>query len=102
MNPASEALVRDVTAALAAEPGIEPVEVKLVRCLSLCDQPIAWGLQSAVRHGTTFAPATTAEDLAAAARLYVATPVGEKMNKRMLPKDLIHTLVSRLPPLEQD
>lgn len=96
-SPASEALARDTAALLQGT----PVEVRLARCLSLCDTPIAWGLQSSVRHATTFAPATTAEDLAAAARLYIETPPGQKMNKRQLPPALIHTLISRLPPLEE-
>lgn len=95
-NPASTALA-EATAALLKD---TPVEVRLAKCLSLCDTPIAWGLHAEDRHATTFAPATTAEDLAAAARLYISTPPGEKMNKRLLPAPLIHTLISRLPPLK--
>lgn len=94
-NPAAEQLATQ-TAELLKE---TPVEVRLTNCLSLCNTPIAWGLQSPTRHATTFAPATTAEDLAASARLYISTPIGQKMNKRQLPESVIHTLISRLPPL---
>ena len=99
IKPVSEASVKlaEQTAQLLEN---EPVEVRLTACLSLCDTPIAWGLQAEDRHATTFAPATTAEDLAAAARLYISTPPGEKMPKRQLPAALIHTLISRLPPLK--
>ena len=95
-NPAAEALATNTAALLANT----PVSVQLTKCLSLCTQPIAWALSGPSRHATSFAPATCAEDLATTAQLYLSTPVGEKMPKKDLPKEVKPTLISRIPPLK--
>ncbi|PZP38865.1 MAG: hypothetical protein DI585_06040 [Pseudomonas fluorescens] len=95
-NPLAEALVAETSKLLQNE----DIEVRLTKCLSLCSTPIAWGLHAEDRHATTFAPATTAEDMATTAKLYLNTPLGEKMPKKHLPPHVIPTLISRLPPLK--
>ncbi len=96
-NPEAEALAARVTELLKYQPDIE---VRLTKCLSLCSKPIAWALDNPERHATTFAPATTAEDMAATAKLYLSTPLGEKMPKKDLPKEVKPTLISRIPPFK--
>lgn len=96
-NPAAEALAAQVSHLLAQQP---EVEVRLTKCLSLCSKPIAWALDNPQRHATTFAPATTAEDMAATAQLYLTTPPGQKMPKKDLPPAVKPTLISRIPPFQ--
>ncbi len=94
-NPQSELLATQLTELLKEY----PVKIRLSKCLSMCDTPIAWALQSPTLHTTALAPASTAEDLAAAAILYLSSTADKKMNKRELPPALIHTIKSRIPPL---
>ena len=95
-NPASEQLAAQTAKLLEHE----PIEVRLTKCLSLCEKPIAWALDAPDRHATTFAPATTPEDMAATTKLYLSTPLGEKMPKKDLPKQVKPTLISRIPPFQ--
>ncbi|RYG61671.1 MAG: DUF1636 domain-containing protein [Alphaproteobacteria bacterium] len=95
-NPVSQQLAEDVTALLADT----DIKVRLTRCLSMCDTPIAWALQHPRKHTFSFAPATTAEDLAATARAYLATPEGGKLGKKDMPLPVAATLISRIPPTE--
>lgn len=95
-NPVSEALAANVTALLADT----DIKVRLTRCLSMCDTPISWALQHPHKHTFAFAPATTAEDLAATARAYLATPAGGKLGKKDMPPATAATLISRIPPTE--
>jgi predicted metal-binding protein len=95
-NPQSQALAQATTELLADT----DIEVRLVRCLSLCDTPIAWGLRNEEKHATAFAPATSAEDLAATARAYAAHPAGTKLPKKLMPSATAATLISRIPPLD--
>lgn len=96
-NPESRAIAARVGELLANQPDIQ---VRLTKCLSLCSKPIAWALDNPERHATTFAPATTAEDIAATVQLYLSTPLGEKMPKKDLPKEVKPTLISRVPPFK--
>lgn len=75
------------------------VQVVPTRCMGVCDAPITWALASPGRHTFTFAPATTAEELAATARAYVAKAPGEKLGKGAMPPAVAATLLSRVPPL---
>ncbi len=95
-NPESEKLATQTAALLAGT----AISVQLTKCLSMCNQPIAWALSGPGRHATSFSPATCAEDLATTAHLYLSTPLGEKMPKKELPKDTKPTLISRIPPLD--
>jgi predicted metal-binding protein len=95
-NPESESLAAK-TAELLSD---TPITVQLTRCLSMCDTPIAWGLRNEERHAFSFAPASTAEDLAATARAYLATAPGEKLGKKDMPPAVALSLISRLPPLK--
>jgi|GEM_PF-6016448 len=95
-NPDALKLADD-TAALLKD---TPIKVQLTRCLSLCDYPVAWGLRAEDRYAYTFAPAATAEDLAATARAWLANPnPAEKLPKRDMPAAVRSTLRSKLPPL---
>lgn len=95
-NPVSEKLAADTAELLKNA----PVDVRLVRCLSMCETPIAWGLRNEERHTFGFAPATTADDLAATALAYIATLPGEKLGKKDMPPATAKTLISRIPPLK--
>lgn len=95
-NPASQALAAATTELLADS----PIRVELTRCLSMCDTPIAWALHDDVHHTYSFAPATTAEDLATTARAWLATTPGEKLPKKDMPTAVPATLISRIPPLK--
>ncbi|TKW60455.1 MAG: DUF1636 domain-containing protein [Blastochloris viridis] len=96
-NPQSEALAARANELLA---DMQDVDVRLTKCLSLCNKPIAWALDNPERHATTFAPATTAEDMVATVKLYLTTPLGEKMPKKDLPPEVKPTLISRIPPFK--
>lgn len=95
-NPVAEELAANVTTLLATNPDIS---VRLVRCISICNTPIAWALQHPQKHTSSFAPATTAEDLAATARAYHTNPVS-KLPKKDMPPAVAPTVISRIPPAE--
>ncbi|RYG61959.1 MAG: DUF1636 domain-containing protein [Alphaproteobacteria bacterium] len=94
-NPESEKLAAATTTLLADT----DIKVRLVRCISICDTPIAWALQHPQKHTSSFAPATTAEDLAATARAYHASPAS-KLPKKDMPPAIAPTIISRIPPTE--
>ncbi len=94
-NPVAEQLAADTTALLTGT----DIKVRLVRCISMCDTPIAWALQHPQKHTSSFAPATTAEDLAATARAYHTSPAS-KLPKKDMPPAVAATVISRIPPAE--
>jgi predicted metal-binding protein len=95
-NPASHVLADEVGALLAGS----GVEVRLVRCLSMCDYPIGWALQGEGRMTYAFAPASTAADLAAVAGAYVRAGKGQKIPKSEMPEEVKGTVRSKVPVLE--
>ncbi len=95
-NPESEKLAATTTALLADNPDIK---VRLTCCISICDTPIAWALQHPQKHTSSFAPATTAEDLAATAIAYHTSPAS-KLPKKDMPPATAPTVIRRSPPIE--
>lgn len=94
-NPVSHALAEKVEALLEGS----GVQVRLVRCMSMCDDPISWALQGEGRMTYAFAPASTAEDLAVVAKVYVGTR-GEKIPKSEMPEGVKGTVMAKVPPVE--
>lgn len=94
-NPVAQQLADDVKTLLTDT----DINVRLVRCISICDTPIAWALQHPQKHTSSFAPATTAEDLAATARAY-HTSLASKLPKKDMPPTIAPTVISRIPPLD--
>lgn len=95
-NPAALQLAADVSTLLADT----PIKVELVRCLEQCDAPIAWALKDNTKHTFTFAPATTAEELAITARAYASSTAEKKLVKAQMPEAVRKTITSRTPPLK--
>ena len=93
-NPQAVALAAEAEALLADA----PVRVVLTRCLSVCDKGVAWGLRAEGKHVFTFAPATTAAELAATARTYATLTHGQTMKKTLMPEGVRGTLLTRIPP----
>jgi predicted metal-binding protein len=97
-NPNAQALYNELHEPLAAQ----GVQVVLTDCLSVCTQPLAWGLQAKGKHAFTFAAKDDipcAADFMALAQTYHALPAGEKMGKALMPPSMKGLLISRLPPL---
>ncbi|MBI1309447.1 MAG: DUF1636 domain-containing protein [Proteobacteria bacterium] len=95
-SPASAQLAEDLQSLLAGH----PVNVVLSPCLEVCDFPITWALRNDSKQAFTFAPSTSAADLAATTRAYLALAPGEKLTKGQMPETIPATIISRLPPIK--
>jgi predicted metal-binding protein len=100
-NPKAAALAEDIRHALTHTHPAQAakLEVKLVRCLVQCDEPIAWGLRADALYNYVFAGGDDPAAIAALAARWVEEANHGCMPARTMPPLLRKKLRGRLPPV---
>lgn len=78
------------------------LDVKLVRCLVQCDEPVAWGLRADDLYNYIFAGGDDPAEIAALAARWVDEVDSGCMPARTLPPQLRAKLRGRQPPIPQE
>jgi len=103
-NPAAVTLADEVQKTLSTEhPELaKRLDVKLVRCLVQCDEPIAWGLRANDLYNYVFSNGDVASEIVALAARWIDEDRKGCMPARTLPPKLRKNLRGRLPPFPEN